>query len=77
MRSSILGWSAVSGGVIGLIVGVLLIGATVLILSVVPPSSAVVRSLGRRAVPLSVALVAAFVTAGSVVGYLEGRLKLD
>lgn len=77
MRSTILGWSALSGGVIGLLAGLLLLGAIVVLVSVVPMPSGIARSLGRRAVPLSVALMAVLIAAGSVVGYLEGRLKLD
>ena len=74
MRASILGWSAVSGLVLGFIAGLL-------VFAVLAVSGELLPSVGPRLAgrARTVAVVAAFVLlplAGAVVGWMEGRLKL-
>ena len=75
MRATILAWSTVSGLVLGLVVGVLVFAVLVLAGEVVSP---VIPRLSGR-----VRGVAGFITlvllpiAGAMLGWLEGRLKLE
>ena len=75
MRTSILGWSAFSGLVVGLLAG-LLVFAVVVIIGELAPN--VLSKVGGRARG-----VTAFVTLvlipliGATLGWLEGRLKLE
>ena len=75
MRATILGWSTVSGLILGLFAGVLLFAVLVLGGEL---ASGVFPRLGGRS--RTVASVFAFVVlplAGAVLGWLEGRLKLQ
>jgi hypothetical protein len=75
MRATILAWSTVSGLVVGLVVGVLVFA--VLVLAGEVASNVIPRMSGR------VRGVASFITlvilpiAGAMLGWLEGRLKLE
>lgn len=74
MRATILGWSAVSGLVLGLIAGLLLFALAVvsgeLLAGVVP------RVAGRARTALAIFSFVLVPLAGTVLGWLEGRLKL-
>ena len=74
MRATILGWSAVSGLVLGLIAGLLLFALAVvsgeLLAGVIP------RLAGRARVALAILSFALLPLAGTALGWLEGRLKL-
>jgi hypothetical protein len=74
-RASILLWSAGSGVLLGLFADALLVGLWML-LSAAAPSLAP-RNFPRWATAAAVLLLAVLPIAGFVVGYLEGRLKLD
>ena len=74
MRATIVGWSAASGLILGLIAGIMVFGLLVaggeLLSGIVP------RLAGRAR---SVVVIFSFVLlplAGAVLGWLEGRLKL-
>jgi len=75
MRATILGWSTVSGLVLGLMAGLLAFAVLVLAGEL---ASGVIPRLGGRARG-----VAAFITlvllpiVGATLGWLEGRLKLQ
>lgn len=75
MRATILGWSAVSGLVLGLILGLLVFAAIVVggeLLSGIVP-----RLAGRVKL---VTLLFSFIVlpaVGALLGWLEGRLKLQ
>lgn len=75
MRATILGWSAVSGLVLGLIAGLLLFALAVvsgeLLAGVIP------RLAGRARVALAIFSFCLLPLAGTVLGWLEGRLKLQ
>ena len=74
MRATILGWSAVSGFVLGLIAGLLLFALAVvsgeLLAGVIP------RLAGRARVALAIFSFVLLPLAGTALGWLEGRLKL-
>ena len=74
MRATILGWSAVSGLVLGLIAGLLLFALAVvsgeLLAGVIP------RLAGRARGALAIFSFVLLPLAGTVLGWLEGRLKL-
>ena len=74
MRTTILGWSAVSGLVLGLIAGLLLFALAVvsgeLLAGVIP------RLAGRARVALAILSFVLLPLAGTALGWLEGRLKL-
>ncbi len=76
MRSSILWWSAGGGAILGLIVGLGLVAVGALLLPLVLPAAAE-RALERHSWLISGIAVIAPVLTGAVLGYLEGRLKLD
>ena len=74
VRATILGWSAVSGLVLGLFGGILLFAALVAGGEILPH---VVPRLGGR--PRIIVVVLSFVVlplAGAALGWMEGRLKL-
>ena len=75
MRATILTWSAVSGLVLGVFVGTLLF-ATLLLGGELAPSI-VPRLVGRSRVAVSVISFVIIPVAGAIVGWLEGRLKLQ
>jgi len=74
VRATILGWSAVSGLVLGLIAGLLLFALAVvsgeLLAGVIP------RLAGRARVALAILSFVLLPLAGAALGWLEGRLKL-
>ena len=74
MRATILGWSAVSGLVLGGIVGLMVFAVAIVSGELLP--GVVPRLAGRGRL---VAVLFSFVVlplAGTVLGWLEGRLKL-
>lgn len=75
MRATILTWSAVSGLILGLFAGTLLF-ATLLLGGELAPSI-VPRLVGRARVVVSVISFAIIPLAGAILGWLEGRLKLQ
>jgi hypothetical protein len=74
-RTSILVWSAGSGLLLGLIIDAALIGVWALVSSAVPGMS--VREWPKWALGLAALLLASIPIAAGVLGYLEGRLKLN
>ena len=75
MRATILGWSAVSGVVLGFILGVLVFAVVVVGGELLP--GAIPRLAGRaRTLTLLFSFVA-LPAAGALLGWLEGRLKLQ
>ena len=74
MRATILGWSAVSGLVLGLMAGLLLFALAVvsgeLLAGVIP------RLAGRARVALAIFSFVLLPLAGTALGWLEGQLKL-
>jgi hypothetical protein len=74
VRATILGWSAVSGLVLGLIAGLLLFALVVvsgeLLAGLIP------RLAGRARAALAIFSFVLLPLAGTVLGLLEGRLKL-
>jgi hypothetical protein len=75
MRTTILGWSTVSGLILGLIAGLLLFA--VLVLAGELASSVIPRLGGRARVVAGVLSFIVLPLAGAVLGWLEGRLKLQ
>ena len=75
MRTGVLAWSTVSGAVIGLVAGAVL-AAVLFALLHLPPlrASALVD---RARLPAAATVVVVAVLIGAVLGYLEGRLKLQ
>ena len=75
MKATILGWSAVSGLVLGLIAGLLLFALGVVggeLLSGIVP-----RLAGRARTGLVIFSFVFLPLVGTVLGFLEGRLKLQ
>ena len=75
MKATILGWSAASGLVLGLIAGLLLfalavVGGELLV-------GIVARLAGRTRAALAIFSFVLLPLAGAVLGWLEGRLKLQ
>jgi hypothetical protein len=74
VRATILGWSAASGLVLGLIVGLLVFSLVLvsgeLLAGMIP------RLAGRARAALAVFSFVLLPLAGTVLGWLEGRLKL-
>ena len=75
MRATILGWSTASGLILGLIAGLLLFA--VLVLAGEMASSVIPRLGGRARVAAGVLSFVVLPLAGAVLGWLEGRLKLQ
>jgi hypothetical protein len=74
-RGSILLWSAGSGILLGVFLDALLIGLWMLAATAIPSISP--RTFPRWASVAAVLLLAAIPVAACVLGYLEGRLKVD
>jgi hypothetical protein len=74
VRTTILGWSAVSGLVLGFIAGILLFAVTVVGSEML--SGMVPRIIGRARVAAAFVSFVLLPIAGAVIGLLEGRLKL-
>ena len=74
MRATILGWSTVSGIVLGLIAGVMLFA--VLVIGGELLSGVIPRLAGRARVAAALLSFVVLPVAGAVLGWLEGRLKL-
>lgn len=74
MRTGVLAWSTVSGAVIGLLAGGVL-AALLFGLLHLPPlrTSALVE---RARIPAAATVLTLAVLVGSLLGYLEGRLKV-
>ena len=75
MRATILTWSAISGLILGVFAGTLLF-ATLLLGGELAPS-VVPRLVGRARVAASVISFVIIPVAGAILGWLEGRLKLQ
>jgi hypothetical protein len=75
MRATILTWSAISGLILGLFAGTLLFATLLLGGELVP--SVVPRLVGRARVVVAIVSFAIIPIAGAIVGWLEGRLKLQ
>jgi hypothetical protein len=73
-RLSVLLWSALSGAVMGLIGGALLLGVLTIAASVAPVPA---RLVDRVRLPVVVACLVAIPAVMGVLGWLEGRAKLD
>jgi hypothetical protein len=75
VKATILGWSAASGLVLGLIAGLLLFALAVvggeLLVGIVP------RLAGRTRTAFAIFSFVLLPLAGAVLGWLEGRLKLQ
>ena len=75
MKATVLGWSAASGLVLGLIAGLLLFAMAVvggeLLVGILP------RLAGRTRAALAIFSFVLLPLAGAVLGWLEGRLKLQ
>jgi hypothetical protein len=75
VKATILGWSALSGLVLGLIAGVLLFALAVvggeLLAGIVP------RLAGRVRAALVILSFVLLPLLGTILGWLEGRLKLQ
>lgn len=75
MRSTILWWSAGGGAIVGLLAGLGLVAIGAIALPALLPAAAA-RALERHGwLAATVALVVPALV-GTVIGYLEGRLKL-
>jgi hypothetical protein len=70
----IVAWSVVSGAVMGLIVGVLLLGAVVLAVELLPLRQAPPGGFWKLVIVMS---VVGLPVAGGVLGWGEGRGKVD
>jgi len=75
MRATILAWSAISGLVLGLLAGVMLFAVLVIGGELAP--AWVPRLAGRARLVAAVVSFAVLPLAGAVLGWLEGRLKLQ
>lgn len=73
-RMSVLLWSALSGAVMGLIGGALLLGVATIAASVLPVPA---RLVERVRLPLVVVCLVAVPAVMAVLGWLEGQAKLD
>ena len=73
MRTTILGWSAVSGLVLGGIIGLMLFAVVIVSGELVPGAARVVSRVRFIMVLFSFVVLP---LAGTVLGWMEGRLKL-
>jgi hypothetical protein len=71
---SVVGWSAVSGLVLGLFADALLVGLWVILAAAVPAVAQ--KTSGRTFQVLAVAILTMIPTLATILGVLEGRLKL-
>jgi hypothetical protein len=72
MRASVIWWSATSGAILGVFIDAILLGVALLFSSVVP-----VREYPRWLLAAGVVALAAVLLAMTVLGFLEGRLKVS
>lgn len=75
MKATILGWSAFSGLVLGLFAGLMLFA--VLVIGGELASGLVPKLGGRLRIAASIVSFVILPLAGAVLGFLEGRLKLQ
>jgi len=75
MRATILGWSAFSGLILGLFAGLMLFALVVIGGELAP--NVLARLNGRVRVVVSIFSFVVLPVAGAVLGWLEGRLKLQ
>jgi hypothetical protein len=68
-------WSAASGLVIGLMAGIALLALLTLVVQVIPGIPA--RLVERLRVPTLLVLLLLVPVVGALLGYLEGRAKLE
>ena len=73
-RLSVLLWSALSGAVMGVIGGALLLGALTIVAALAPLPP---RFVERVRLPIILACLVALPAVMAVLGWLEGRAKLD
>ena len=73
MRSTVLGWSALSGLVVGAILGLMVFAVVIVSGELVP---GVPRIVGRVRFVTVVFSFIVLPLAGALLGWLEGRLKL-
>ena len=71
MRASVIWWSAASGAILGVFIDAILLGVALLFSSVVP-----VREYPRWLLAAGGAALAGVIVAMTLLGYLEGRLKV-
>ncbi len=74
-RASIIIWSAGSGVLLGLFLDAAMLGIWLVVSSMVPAMAP--RQLPRWFAALAVLALAAVPIATGIVGYLEGRLKVE
>ena len=75
MRATILGWSTASGFILGLFIGLALFA--VLVISGELATGVIPRLGGRVRAAVTVFSFVVLPLAGAVLGWLEGRLKLQ
>jgi len=75
MRATILGWSAFSGLILGLFAGLMLFALVVIGGELAP--NVLARLNGRVRVVVSIFSFVVLPVAGALLGWLEGRLKLQ
>lgn len=73
-RTGMLLWSAASGAIVGLLIGVLLLALVTLCVHVIPGIPE--RLVERLRVPTIVLLLAVIPLVAGILGYIEGRAKL-
>ena len=73
MRASILWWSTISGGVLGLFIDATLMGVALLLSAIVPGAPA--RFEQRWVTVAALVVLAAIFVAMTALGYFEGQLK--
>ena len=74
-RASIILWSAGSGALLGLFLDAAIVGIWLVISSVIPAMAP--RQLPRWFAALAAVGLVALPIAAGILGYLEGRLKLE
>jgi hypothetical protein len=74
-RASIIIWSAGSGLLLGLFIDAALIGVCMVMISLAPTVGS--RGLPRWASALATFVLVAVPIATAILGFLEGRLKVD
>jgi hypothetical protein len=75
VRASVLGWSTVSGAVMGLLAGAVLAAALYGLLYLPPLRAS--AFIERVRLPAAVTVLVLATAIGGVLGWLEGRLKLQ
>jgi hypothetical protein len=74
-RAAMLLWSAASGFIVGLLLGLALLALVTLAVNVVPIIPQ--RAVDRLRVPVLTALLVVVPLVAAVLGYLEGRAKVS